>query len=99
MWLALIALAGVGASLFGLAPAAGAFLLGMIAPARQSDLGERIYSRLESFRDVFLALFFLTFGTMLEGESLRRVLPLVLLIAPLSILTELSGPFGARPVV
>lgn len=89
LWLALIALAGVGASLFGLAPAAGAFLLGMIAPARQSDLGERIYSRLESFRDVFLALFFLTFGTMLEGESLRRVLPLVLLIAPLSILTEL----------
>jgi len=89
LWLALIVLAGVGAAHFGLAPAAGAFLLGMICPTRESALGERIYGRLESFRDVFLALFFLAFGTMLEPESLRRVLPLVLLIAPLSILTEL----------
>ncbi|MCS6816616.1 MAG: cation:proton antiporter [Blastocatellia bacterium] len=89
LWLALIILAGVGAAQFGLAPAAGAFLLGMISPTRESDLGERIYGRLESFRDVFLALFFLTFGMLLEPESLRRVLPLVLLVAPLSILTEL----------
>ncbi len=88
LWLALIVLAGVGAAQFGLAPAAGAFLLGMISPTRESDLGERIYGRLESFRDVFLALFFLAFGMLLEPESLRRVLPLVLLVVPLSILTE-----------
>jgi len=89
LWLALIILAGVGAAQFGLAPAAGAFLLGMISPTRESDLGERIYGRLESFRDVFLALFFLAFGMLLEPESFRRVFPLVLLVALLSILTEL----------
>mgnify|MGYP000719450888 CR=1 FL=1 len=89
LWLALIVLAGVGAARFGLAPAAGAFLLGMISPTRESDLGERIYGRLESFRDVFLALFFLTFGMMLEPRSVGRVLPLVLLVVPFSILTEL----------
>jgi len=89
LWLALIILAGVGAAQFGVAPAAGAFRLGMISPARDSDLGERIYGRLEAFRDVFLALFFLAFGMLLEPESLKRVLPLVLLVVPLSILTEL----------
>lgn len=89
LWLALILLAGVAASFFGLSPVAGAFLLGMIAPTRESELGERIYSRLEPFRDVFLALFFLAFGMMLDPQSLPRILPLVALIVPLSILTEL----------
>ncbi len=89
LWLAVILLSGMGAAQFGLAPAAGAFLLGMLSPTRESDLGERLYDRLESFRDVFLALFFLAFGMSLEPESLRRVLPLVLLLVPLSILTEL----------
>ncbi len=89
LWLALILLAGVAASSFGLAPAAGAFLLGMSAPTRESELGERIYSRLEPFRDVFLALFFLAFGMMLDPQSLPRVFPLVAMIVPLSVLTEL----------
>jgi len=83
-----VLLAAAAAAWLGFAAAAGAFLLGMVVA--DADLESRLRSRLVPFRDVFLVLFFLAFGTLADYTQFVGLAPLVLLAVLLSLVTEVG---------
>ncbi len=88
LMLGLVVLAGAFAAALGFASAAGAFLLGMII--NNSDLKERIHHKIVAFKDVFLVVFFLAFGMLINPRQLLPVLGLVAAIVPISAFTEVA---------
>ncbi|MBS3976119.1 MAG: cation:proton antiporter [Syntrophomonadaceae bacterium] len=82
----LLLLVAAGSLQLGVVAAAGAFLLGMIID--QQELVERLHQTLAPFRDAFLVIFFLSFGTHLNPHVFPEVALYVALFVPLSILAE-----------
>ncbi|KNY28349.1 cation:proton antiporter [Pseudobacteroides cellulosolvens] len=72
----------------GLASAAGAFLLGMLIVSY--DVEERLHRTVSAFKDIFIIIFFISFGTFLDFRQIPGTLPLILIIVPLSILSEIA---------
>jgi len=85
--LGFLLLVAAGSQQLGIVPAAGAFVLGMII--NQQELLERLHQTLAPFRDAFLVVFFLSFGTHLNPNVFPQVAFYVVLFVPLSVLTEL----------
>ncbi len=77
--------AGV-ASLMNVPPIIGAFFIGMILA--ESKVSTRIQSKLESFKDAFVAIFFTSFGMMIDPALFDTVIWLVLLAMPVIVFYE-----------
>ncbi len=77
----------------GLSPALGAFLAGMALA--ESEPSRQILGSITPFRDVFLSLFFISMGMLLDPAYLLRHLPLVLALAAAVILLKALTATGA----
>ncbi len=69
--LALILLFAAVAELLELSGAVGAFLAGFVLPER--EFGERVDRVIAPFRDLFAAIFFVSFGLLIDLSSFGRV--------------------------
>ena len=77
--------AGV-AALMNVPPIIGAFFIGMILA--ESKVSARIQSKLESFKDAFVAIFFTSFGMMIDPAMFDAVIWMVLLAMVIIIFYE-----------
>jgi len=92
----------LGASLFGISLALGAFLAGLLVG--ESDLSHQVVGEALPFRDLFAGLFFVSVGMLVDPGFVVQNLPLALLMVGLivvvkgvlvSVITALFG-FGLR---
>ena len=74
------------AQLMNVPPIIGAFFMGMILA--ESKVSVRVQSKLESFKDAFVAIFFTSFGMMIDPAMFGTVMWIVLLAIPIVILYE-----------
>ncbi len=65
----------------------GAFFMGMVFA--DTKLATRIKTKMESLRDAFVAMFFLSFGMLIDPAALPFVLPMLLVAIPLILLNDL----------
>lgn len=65
----------------------GAFFMGMAFA--DTKLAGRLKVKMESLRDAFVAIFFLTFGMLIDPATFGPVLPILLLAVPLILLNDL----------
>lgn len=86
--LTIIFLASAFASFFGIPPAIGAFLIGM-AFSENTVLREKLVTRMVSFRDAFVAIFFVSFGMLIDPNLFPQIAPMIVLAVPLIIINEL----------
>jgi len=77
--------AGV-ASLMNVPPIIGAFFVGMILA--ESKVTLRVQSKLDSFKDAFVAVFFTAFGMMIDPAMFKDVIWMLALAVPLVLLYE-----------
>jgi CPA2 family monovalent cation:H+ antiporter-2 len=90
----LVLLVAGGAEQVKISGAVGAFLLGMIL---SGSVAERLRSLLAPLRDVFAALFFLSFGIAINVRDIVDVLPITGVLVVLGIFTKMAtGWQGAR---
>lgn len=75
--LGIVFLTGSLASSLGLSSAAGAFLLGMIITSY--DVEQRLHRTVAAFKDIFLTVFFISFGMLLNFREIPKVLGIVLI--------------------
>lgn len=74
------------AAVMNVPPIIGAFFIGMILA--ETNVSARIRSKLESFKDAFVAIFFTSFGMMIDPALFSEVIWMVALAIPLVILYE-----------
>jgi len=74
------------AAIMNVPPIIGAFFIGMILA--ESKVTLRVQSKLESFKDAFVAIFFTSFGMMIDPAMFDDVLWMVLLAVPIVLLYE-----------
>ncbi len=74
------------ASAMGVPAIIGAFFVGMILA--ESKVSLRIQSKLESFKDAFVAIFFTSFGMMIDPAMFGTAAWMVLLAIPLVVMYE-----------
>lgn len=74
------------AALMGVPPIIGAFFIGMILA--ESKVSTRVQAKLESFKDAFVAIFFTSFGMMIDPAMFSSVIWMVVLAIPIIILYE-----------
>lgn len=95
LMLGMILLIGALASYIGLSAPAGAFLLGMIITSY--DVEKRLHRTIAGFRDVFLTIFFIAFGMLMDIRDIPDVLLIAAAVIPVSIIFEImitsSGAF------
>ncbi len=77
--------AGV-AAVMNVPPIIGAFFIGMILA--ESKVTTRIQSKLESFKDAFVAIFFTTFGMMIDPAMFKDVLWMVVIAVCIALVYE-----------
>lgn len=77
--------AGV-AAVMNVPPIIGAFFIGMILA--ETKVTSRVQMKLESFKDAFVAIFFTSFGMMIDPAMFGKVLWMVLLAVPIVLLYE-----------
>src|SRR2546425_1101172 len=65
----------------------GAFFMGMVFA--DTRIAGRMKVKMESLRDAFVAIFFLTFGMLIDPAALGSVLPMLLIAVPLILLNDL----------
>src|SRR5256712_601478 len=65
----------------------GAFFMGMVFA--DTRIAGRMKVKMESLRDAFVAIFFLTFGMLIDPAALGSVLPMLLIAGPLILLNDL----------
>src|SRR5207244_1132630 len=65
----------------------GAFFMGMVFA--DTRIAGRMKIKMESLRDAFVAIFFLTFGMLIDPAALGSVLPMLLIAVPLILLNDL----------
>ena len=87
LMLGIVLLTGALANSIGLSSAAGAFLLGMIITSY--DVEQRLHRTVAAFKDIFLTVFFVTFGTLLNYREIPNVLVLVIITVVFSIVFEI----------
>lgn len=85
--LGIVLLTGALAKAFGLSSAAGAFLLGMIITSY--DVEQRLHRTVAAFKDIFLTVFFISFGMLLNYKEIPEVLIIVLIAVIASIISEI----------
>ena len=86
LMLGIVFLTGSLAYKFGLSSASGAFLLGMIITS--FDVEQRLHRTVASFRDIFLTVFFISFGMLLDFRQIPNVIVPVLIVVLASSLME-----------
>jgi len=84
--LGLVFLSAALAEVAGVPAIIGAFFLGMIFA--ETKLAERIEDRITPFRDALVAVFFITFGMLIDLSMLYTVIPILLIAIPISLLYE-----------
>ncbi|MFA5313967.1 MAG: cation:proton antiporter, partial [Methanomassiliicoccales archaeon] len=85
--LGLLLLSASIAEVAGVPAIIGAFFLGMIFA--ESKISKRLEERVSPFKDAFVAVFFVSFGMMIDPGMFSTVLPIVLMAIPLVILSDL----------
>ena len=74
------------ASLMNVPPIIGAFFVGMILA--ESKVTQRVQAKLDSFKDAFVAVFFTSFGMMIDPAMFKDVIWMVALAVPMVLLYE-----------
>ncbi len=74
------------ASLMNVPPIIGAFFIGMVLA--ESKVTEKVEAKLESFKDAFVAIFFTSFGMMIDPSMFRSIYLMILLAVPLVLFYE-----------
>jgi len=80
-------LAAALAEAFRIPAIVGAFFMGMVFA--DTDIASRLKVKMESLRDAFVAIFFLSFGMLIDPGSFSSVLPMLLIAGPLILLNDL----------
>src|SRR6266568_447977 len=80
-------LAGALAEAFRIPAIVGAFFMGMVFA--DTRIAGRLKVKMESIRDAFVAIFFLSFGMLIDPASLGSVLPMLAIAVPLILLNDL----------
>ena len=90
-----LALAGLGAAVFGVPLALAAFVGGLaVTESHEADEARR---RLRPFRDVFAVLFFVAIGTLVDPSQLGAAAPWIVLLLGLVRGRQGRRRVGARP--
>ena len=84
--LSTIFLSGALAEAFGLSAFVGAFFMGVAFA--ETNLAKRLKEKTVSFRDAFAAIFFVTFGMMINPGGILKAIPLLLAVIPAVIAVE-----------
>ena len=71
------------AAVMNVPPIIGAFFIGMILA--ESKVTMRVQAKLESFKDVFVAIFFTSFGMMIDPAMFQSIMWMLVLAVPLII--------------
>jgi monovalent cation:H+ antiporter-2, CPA2 family len=87
LMIGIILLVGSLASYIGLASAAGAFLFGMVIVSY--DVEERLHRTVAAFKDIFLIVFFISFGMLLDPREIPGILWMIIIVVPISVLGEI----------
>ncbi|MBN1677398.1 MAG: cation:proton antiporter [Candidatus Thermoplasmatota archaeon] len=74
------------AAVMNVPPIIGAFFIGMILA--ESNVTTRVQTKLESFKDAFVAIFFTSFGMMIDPAMFDEVLWMLALAVPIVLLYE-----------
>ena len=74
------------ASIMNVPPIIGAFFVGMILA--ESKVTQRVQVKLDSFKDAFVAVFFTSFGMMIDPAMFKDVIWMVAIAVPLVIFYE-----------
>ncbi|HYM40748.1 MAG TPA: cation:proton antiporter [Thermoplasmata archaeon] len=85
--LAVVFLSAALAQAFRVPAIIGAFFIGMVFA--DTKLAQRLKTKMESLRDAFVAMFFLSFGMLIDPSSLPAVLPMLLIAVPLILMSDL----------
>ncbi len=85
--MALVFLAAALAQAFRVPAIIGAFFMGMVFA--DTKLAQRMKTKMESLRDAFVAMFFLSFGMLIDPSALPMVLPMLLLAVPLILMSDM----------
>lgn len=84
--LGLVFLSAALAEVAGVPAIIGAFFLGMVFA--ETKLAERIEDRITPFRDALVAVFFITFGMMIDLSMLYTIVPILLIAVPVTLFYE-----------
>lgn len=85
--LGLVFLAAATAQVSGVPAIIGAFFLGMIFA--ETKFADRLEMKLSSFRDAFVAIFFVLFGMLIDPAMFASVIWIVIAAVPLVIISDL----------
>ncbi len=85
--MAIVFLAAALAQSFRVPAIIGAFFMGMVFA--DTKLAQRMKSKMEPLRDAFVAMFFLSFGMLIDPTALPSVLPMLLLAVPLILMSDM----------
>src|SRR5206468_1432820 len=80
-------LAAALAEAFRIPAIVGAFFMGMVFA--DTRIAGRLKVKMESLRDAFVAIFFLSFGMLIDLSALPSVLPMLVIAVPLILLNDL----------
>jgi CPA2 family monovalent cation:H+ antiporter-2 len=85
--LGMVFLSAALATVAGVPAIIGAFFLGMIFA--ETKLSERFEDRIAPFKDAFVAIFFVSFGMLIDPNMFAIVLPIIIIAIPFVILSDL----------
>ncbi len=85
--MAIVFLAAALAQQFRVPAIIGGFFMGMVFA--DTKLAQRMKSKMESLRDAFVAMFFLSFGMLIDPTALPAVLPMLLIAVPLILMSDM----------
>jgi CPA2 family monovalent cation:H+ antiporter-2 len=85
--LAIVFLSAALAQAFRVPAIIGAFFIGMVFA--DTKLAQRLKTKMESLRDAFVAMFFLSFGMLIDPSALPAVLPMLLIAVPLILMSDM----------
>ncbi len=85
--MAVVFLAAALAEAFRVPAIIGAFFMGMVFA--DTKLAHRMKDKMEALRDAFVAMFFLSFGMLIDPSALPAVLPMLLMAVPLILLSDM----------
>lgn len=85
--LGIVFLASALAEVFAIPAIIGAFFIGMVFA--DTKISKRLGKKLESLRDAFVAIFFISFGMMINPAMFPSVINILILAIPLIILNDI----------
>ncbi|UCD91853.1 MAG: cation:proton antiporter [Methanobacteriota archaeon] len=85
--LGMVFLASAMAELLGIPAIIGAFFIGMVFA--DTKISSRLKKRLVSLRDAFVAIFFISFGMMINPAMFPSIINILILAVPLIILNDI----------